>query len=201
MKMFDIAERIETVMWRREEDVPNLDWFTAVIVPHDGRADRDVHAAVRDLAHHRLVGARHRAAHRRQDHPPDRQLHGPGRPASSCRSTQRERRRPISAFATIREAQPCPLHISNVRPKPDQRPGRHRRLRRQVQDHQQGGLRHRALLPDRHAGLRLRGAVLSRLHQAARARSSRAPSCRTARRCPARRSSSTRCRRRSTSAR
>src|SRR5205807_1358907 len=28
---------------------------------HDGRADRDVHAAVRDRPHYRLVGARHRA--------------------------------------------------------------------------------------------------------------------------------------------
>ena len=44
----------------------------------DGRADGDVHAALRDLAHDRLVGARHRAARGRQDHPPERELHRAG---------------------------------------------------------------------------------------------------------------------------
>ena len=58
--------------------------------------------------------------------------------------------------------------ISNVRPKPD-------KVLVDIADYvdaatrstRQGGLRHRALLPDRHAGLRLRGAVLSGVHQAA----------------------------------
>src|SRR6202011_4727714 len=40
-------------------------------------AYRNVHAAVRDRAHHRLGGARHGAARRRQDHPSGRQLHRP----------------------------------------------------------------------------------------------------------------------------
>src|SRR6185436_3313239 len=38
------------------------------------------HAAVRAVAHQRLVGARDRAARRRQDHPARGELHRPGKP-------------------------------------------------------------------------------------------------------------------------
>ncbi len=46
----------------------------------DGRADGDVHAAVRDFAHLGLGGACHRATDRQQDHPPRGQLCRPGKP-------------------------------------------------------------------------------------------------------------------------
>ncbi len=64
-----------------EKDVPEPGLVLGRVVPHDGRADRDVHAAVRHLAHLRLGRARDRAAHRQQDHPPERELCRSGRPA------------------------------------------------------------------------------------------------------------------------
>ena len=77
MAMFDIADRIEAVMMREKKMFANLDWFSRGVLSQDGRADRDVYADFRDLAHLRLGGARDRAAHRRQNHPADGQLHGP----------------------------------------------------------------------------------------------------------------------------
>ena len=77
MKLFDIAERLEHVMWREKEDVRQPRLVQRGVLPPPRRAHRHVHAGVRDLAHQRLVGARHRAARRRQDHPPGGELHRP----------------------------------------------------------------------------------------------------------------------------
>ena len=64
-----------------QEDVPQPGLVLGRLLPHDGRADRDVHAAVRHRPHHRLGRACDRAAHRRQDHPPERQLYRPRSPS------------------------------------------------------------------------------------------------------------------------
>ncbi|KAF1852371.1 hypothetical protein Lal_00037100 [Lupinus albus] len=63
-----------------QEDVPQPGLVLGRVLPHDGRADGDVYAAVRHRPHLGLGGAHHRAAHRQQDHPPLGQLRGTGRP-------------------------------------------------------------------------------------------------------------------------
>ena len=60
-------------------------------------------------------------------------------------------------------------HVSNVRPAPDKVLAQIADYVCQAQADQQGRLRNRALLPDGHARLRLRGARVPGLHQAARA--------------------------------
>src|SRR4029077_10739557 len=63
---------------------------------------------LRGLAHLRLVGARHRAAAGRQDHPAVRELRRTGRPEVRPSRRASLTRRTIMSSA-----------ISNVRPKPD----------------------------------------------------------------------------------
>ena len=78
LRMFDIAERLETVMQDAKKMFAEPRLVFGGQLSHDGRAHRDVHAVVRDLADVRLGRARHRATQRRQDHSPERKLHRPG---------------------------------------------------------------------------------------------------------------------------
>ena len=75
-----------------QEDVPEPRLVQRVGLPHDGHPDADVHAAVRDRAHHRLERARDRAARGRQDHPPERELRRARKIARTCRSRSADRR-------------------------------------------------------------------------------------------------------------
>ena len=58
-----------------QEDVPEPRLVQRCFLSPDGRADRDVHAAVRHLPHVGMGRACDRAANRQQDHPPGGELH------------------------------------------------------------------------------------------------------------------------------
>jgi hypothetical protein len=87
----------------RQEDVPQPRLVQRRQLPRDGRAHRDVHAVVRHLPHVGLGGARDRAAHRQQDHSPERELHRTGRPAIPA-----DRRPPLSCASH----RPCSVTTS-----------------------------------------------------------------------------------------
>ena len=194
MKMFDDRRAHRDGDVGREEDVREPRLVLRGQLPHDGRADGDVHAAVRHLAHHRLVGARDRAAQRRQDHPAVRELHRARRP--DVRSDRPAQRKPIRTAS-----EPCPHRSATSARSPTRSwptsPTMSTKFK--ITSEEAYATAHHCLIDT--LGCGFEALVLSRLHQAARARSFPAPSCRTARRCRARRSSSTRCRPRSTSAR
>ena len=80
MAIFNIADRLEAVMPRDQEDVCQPRLVQCGVVSPDGRADGDVHTVVRHLPHVRLGGACDGAAHRQQDHPPGCKLHRSGGP-------------------------------------------------------------------------------------------------------------------------
>ena len=83
-----------------EEDVPESRLVQRGVVSHDGRADGDVHAALRDRPHGRLERAHHRAAHRQQDHSSERELHRTGR--SAVRAAREARLKTLEKFQTGR---------------------------------------------------------------------------------------------------
>ena len=110
MTMFYVAERIETCHGGDEEAVCQPRLVLCGGLPPDGCTEGDVHATVRDLAHLRLGRSRHRTADRRQDHPPQRELHRSGEPevradrGAWLRRQRSRAARPAYADGTVRSS-------------------------------------------------------------------------------------------------
>ena len=86
LKLYDVAERIEALMMRHQEDVSEPRLVQRGELPPHGRAHGHVHAAVRDVARHR-AGARTSSSSAKTARSSARRPTTSGRrTASSCRS-------------------------------------------------------------------------------------------------------------------
>ena len=146
---FDVAERIESVMWRKKKLFPNLDWFSPGLSP-DGNPGLDVHAVVCDLAHHRL--GRH-VIEQREDGKiirPSAEYTGPENQQFLPLASKRRRvmSASIPSGAALRNRTQLLAEIADY--ASDAAAGLGARLR------------YRALLPDGHARLRTLGAEVCR---------------------------------------
>ncbi len=103
----------------REEDVRQPRLVQRHQLPHAGRADGDVHAAVRHRPHQRLGGACDGTACRQQADPPDRELHRAGESEVRADRSARINSRGLG-FAqqrkTSRHGSACPGHFVSRRP-------------------------------------------------------------------------------------